>query len=418
MSQRRGRRDLRDVVIVGASLAGYRTAQALRAEGYAGRIHLVGAEPHLPYERPSLSKSYLARTAPEADIWLATLQELDTLDLSLVLGCEAVGLDPDARRVQLSDGSVLNYDAIVVATGAAPRLVAGLTEDSRPATVHTLRTIEDARRLSDLLTPGDGAPSPHLAVIGGGFIGSEVASTGLSLGARVTVIDSCPTPMHSVLHDEVGSALAARHRRAGAELRMGSTVREIMVTPDDAGGHVTDIRMVAGDTLRADLIVVGVGVTPNTGWLESSGLAIDDGIICDQWLRAAPGVWAAGDVTRWRQPDGTSQRLEHWTSTNAQAEHVARALLAGRDAKPFHNVPYFWSDQFGIRLEVLGEPPPECDLHIVWGAIEDDSFVGIYRQHGKVVGAMAMNAVRPFLSARRAAAEAVDWQEAIDRLVW
>ncbi len=418
MSRHRGSRPTRDVVIVGASLAGFRTAQALRAHAFAGRIHLVGAETHLPYDRPSLSKGYLARTDPEADIWLATLQELDTLDLSLSLGRMAMSLDVEARKVELDDGSALSYDQLVVATGASPRLVAGLTESSRPSTVHTLRTIEDARVLSDLLAGGEPGTRPRLVVVGAGFIGSEVASTGLGLGAEVTMIDARPTPMHAVLHDEVGSLLASRQRDANAQLLMGRTVQEIMVTPDEDGGHVTDVRLLDGGSIRADLIVVGVGVTPNTTWLESSGLRIDDGLVCDETLRAAPGVWAVGDVCRWGRRGDPSHRLEHWTNTNAQADHVAQAIVGGARAPVFRNVPYYWSDQFGLRIEVIGEPPPDSDLDVVWGSTGEGSFVGVYRRRGQVAGAVAVNAVRPFLELRRAVAAATDWTEAVARVSW
>lgn len=413
------RRQLDDVVVVGASLAGFRTVQSLRALGYKGRIHLVGAEPHLPYDRPPLSKGYLAQTDPEERIWLATLQELDTLGVALLLGRSAIRVDPGARFIELDDGSRLDYDAVVIATGASPRLIAGLTEASRPASVHTLRTIEDARLLSDLLITEDAIRPPHLVVVGAGFIGSEVASTGLSLGAEVTLVDSRDSPLNMVLHSEVGQILDRLQTNAGAQLRMGSTVREIMVDPD-VGPLRTEVRLDDGGTIRADIIVVGVGVTPNTAWLDNSGLAIDDGLICDETLRATDGVWAAGDVTRWSRPGEVSQRLEHWTNAGAQAEHVARSVLAGPDARPFVNVPYYWSDQFGMRIEVIGIPPAESEVEFVLGSATADSFVALYRSRGQVVGAAAMNATAAFLRVRTALTRAADgdWTNAIQALEW
>jgi 3-phenylpropionate/trans-cinnamate dioxygenase ferredoxin reductase subunit len=403
------RSSLETIVIVGGSLAGYRTAQALRDFGFRGVIHLVGDEPHLPYDRPPLSKEYLARTLQEERIWLASLSELDRLELALELGQTAVSVDVEGRQVELDDGSRLPYDALVVATGARPRLVGGLTPTSRPESVHTLRTIEDARGLSERLTgPSD---QPHqLVVVGGGFIGSEVAWTAQQLGARVTIIDSRDTPMNAVLHSEVGSVLAARQIAAGVELSMRSRVQEIMVSPSmDGQGPYTEVRSQSGVAHRADTVVVGVGVTPNTGWLDGSGLAIDDGLLCDSRLIAGPQIFAAGDVTRWAAADGTTQRLEHWTNASAQALHVARNILAGDAATDFQDIPYYWSDQFGFRLEVVGLPPDHCDLEFAWGSPASDAFLAVYRSHGEVVGCVGLNARDQIRKCRVAFQRADTW---------
>jgi NADPH-dependent 2,4-dienoyl-CoA reductase/sulfur reductase-like enzyme len=415
---RRHDRSLNAVVIVGASLAGYRTAQALREFGFRGSLHLVGEEPHLPYSRPPLSKHYLARTSDESSIWLATLLELDALDLALGLGRTAVNVDLSARYVELDDGERLAYDALVVATGARPRLIAGLTETSRPPSVHTLRTIEDARRLSDVLRPHpDGRPT-DVVVVGSGFIGSEVTSTSLGLGAYVTLVDSGEAPMSAVLHSEMGHILARRHRKAGVNLRSNATVREIMVDPAADSNISTEVRLTSGESLAADAVVVGVGVTPTTGWLQGSGLQLDDGLVCDETLQAYEGVFAAGDVTRWGPPGEPGRRLEHWTNAVAQAEHVARNIMAGPDATPFENIPYYWSDQFGFRLDVVGEPPAGCDLDFVWGTPQTASLVALYRKGAEVLGVVAVDARHQMVTVRRALRGASSWATALDAIAW
>jgi NADPH-dependent 2,4-dienoyl-CoA reductase/sulfur reductase-like enzyme len=402
-------RPLETIVIVGGSLAGYRTAQALRDFGFQGTIHLIGNERHLPYDRPPLSKEYLARTLEEERIWLASLPELDRLELALGLGQTAVAVDVEGRQVELDDGFSLHYDALVVATGARPRLVAGLTPTSRPESVHTLRTIEDARALSERLTEPAGKPH-ELVVVGGGFIGSEVASTAQQLGARVTIIDSRETPMNAVLHADVGALLAARQAAAGVELSMRSRVQEIMVSPGvDGHGPGTEVRSQSGVTHRADTVVVGVGVTPNTDWLEGSGLSIDDGLLCDSRLLAGPQIFAAGDVTRWTTPDGSTRRLEHWTNAGAQALHVARNILADEAATDFQDVPYYWSDQFGFRLEVVGLPPANCDLEFAWGSPTSGAFLAVYRDHGQVVGCVGLDAREQIRKCRLAFQRADSW---------
>jgi NADPH-dependent 2,4-dienoyl-CoA reductase/sulfur reductase-like enzyme len=405
------------VAIVGGSLAGYRTVQALRGFGYRGTIHLIGEEPHLPYDRPPLSKGYVARTLDEDQIWLATLLELDSLGVTLALGRSAIHLDPDGRRLELDDGTQLTYDAVVVATGARPRLVAGLTETSRPPTVRTLRTIEDARYLSDRLAGEGGSSGVQLVVVGAGFIGSEVAWTGLQLGADVTVIDSFDAPMSAALHSEMGEILAVRQRDAGVRLRMQSTVREIMVESDPGGLQRTEVRFADQTSVNADVIVVGVGVAPNTAWLEGSGLTLDDGLVCDAALRAHDGVFGVGDVTRWGNPGGPSRRLEHWTNAAAQAEHVARCIAGADDTMPFTNVPYYWSDQFGFRLEVIGEPPADCDLQIVWGS-PSRSFVALYRRGSEVLGCVGLDARPQMLKMRRALSASASWAETAAAMVF
>lgn len=411
-------RAVQRIVIVGGSLAGFRSADALRSHGFAGSIDLVGSENHLPYDRPPLSKAYLHPEFDEADIWLAGLPELDALNMTLWLGQRAVNVDIESRHVDLENGIRLSYDALIVATGGRPRLVAGLTDHSRPESVLTLRTLEDARDLAERLQRRNGGRPPQLVIVGGGFIGSEVASTGVEIGAEVVVVDSQRTPMGAVLHDQVGEILAELQHEAGVDLRMGKLVKEIMVDTTRSGTELTEVRLESGEVLRAESILVAVGINPNTSWLVDSGLRLDDGLLCDQYLRAHDGVYAVGDVTRWGNPGEPTRRLEHWTNAIAQADHVAQAVLAGEDATPFQNTSYYWSDQFGVRIEVVGDPPEGCDLQFLWGSARQRSFVAAYRMGSEVLGLVSVAANRQMLECRKVMRPDVNWAAALSDINW
>lgn len=392
---------LERIVVVGASLAGLRAVEALRRRGYEGRLVLVGAEPHRPYDRPPLSKDVL-RGAREPDrIALVTQEAFDALDLDLRLGTRATALDRSERAVVLDDGERLAFDGLLVATGAAPRNLPGT-----PALdgIHTLRTLEDC-----LAIRADLERAPRVAVVGAGFIGAEVAATCRQRGLDVTLIERLPVPMAATLGLEIGAICAATHRDQGVDLRCG-----VRVDGFEGGESVERVRLSDGSTVAADVVVVGIGVFPETRWLESSGLTLDDGLVCDETLAAAPGIVAAGDVARWTHPlFGESMRVEHWTNAVEQGEAAAERLLAEPGgAKPFAPVPFVWSDQYDLKIQSAGLMKPDDEVHIAHGSLAERRFVALYGRKGRLVGALAFNRVRFLMDYRRLIREGASWEAA------
>ena len=389
------------IVVVGASLAGLRAVEALRRLGYDGRLVLVGAEPHRPYDRPPLSKEVL-RGAREPDrIALAKPEAFDALDLELRLGTRAIALDPRARAVVLEGGERLDFDGLLVATGATPRRLPGAPAI---AGLHTLRTLDDCIAIRAGLERG-----PRVAVVGAGFIGAEVAATCRQRGLDVTLIETLPVPMATTLGIEIGEICAAAHRDQGVDLRCGVRVDGL-----EGGDRVERVRLSDGTAVAADVIVVGIGVVPETRWLESSGLALDDGLVCDETLAAAPGIVAAGDVARWPNPlFGETMRVEHWTNAVEQGEAAAERLLAqAGDAKPFAPVLFVWSDQYDFKIQSAGLMKPDDEVHIAHGSLADRRFVALYGRKGRLVGALALNRVRFLMGYRRMIREGASWDEA------
>ncbi|HUP86045.1 MAG TPA: FAD-dependent oxidoreductase [Acidimicrobiales bacterium] len=374
---------LETIAVVGASLAGVRSVQALRREGFGGRIVLVGAEQHWPpFDRPPLSKQVLTGDWP-AD--KARLRVGEVFHAELVLGRRAVSLDIAAGEVRLDDESVLAFDGLVVATGASPRILPG----AQPMDgVHVLRTVDDALALRiDLQS------ATRVAVIGAGFIGSEVASSCRALGLDVTLIEALDLPLARILGPAMGEVAAALHRAHGVTLRLAVGVRSVVAGAD---ARVEALTMSDGTSVSADVVVVGIGVTPTTGWLEGSGLVLDDGVVCDEACVAVGSdgrAVAAGDVARWHNPlFDQSMRVEHWTNASDQAAHAARALLRGaREAGAFAPVPYFWSDQHGTKLQFVGTSAATDDVVVVEGSIDDGKFVAGYGRDGVTVGALCVN---------------------------
>jgi NADPH-dependent 2,4-dienoyl-CoA reductase/sulfur reductase-like enzyme len=397
-------------IVVGASLAGLRAAQGLREHGFSGSLVMVGEEPHHPYDRPPLSKQVLAGTWPPERTSLADAEALARLAIETRFGRRAVGLDAAARRVVLDDGAVLEADGIVIATGARPRRLPGT--DAHPS-VGVVRTLEDTAWLRAAIEAA--GPGCRVVVVGAGFIGSEVAATCAGLGCRVTVLEALPTPLAPVLGEEVGAACAALHTRHGVDLRTGAVV-DAVGPPDGAG---TDVALATGNSLPADVIVVGIGVVPNTEWLEGSGLTVDNGVVCDDRLFAADGVVAAGDLARWwwRHPgDEGSVRIEHWEVAAQMGMAAAAALLAGRKAaEAFDPVPYFWSDQYGLRIQVLGHPDPTDEVAVVDGSLEaeDGKFVAIYGRAGRLTAALAVSRPRQLMAFRPLLVAGASWDEAL-----
>ena len=396
---------MRSVVVVGASLAGLRAAEALRHEGFEGALTVVGDEPHRPYDRPPLSKRVLAGE------WGPERTTLDTfggkeLDVEWRLGVGAASLDLGSRTVTLEDGAALAFDGLVIATGAAPRRLPG-TEDR--AGVHVLRTLDDCLALrADL----DAGPR-RVVVVGAGFIGAEVAATCRGRGLDVTLLEALPVPLGRVLGDDIGSVYAAVHRDHGVDVRTG-----VGVAGFDGGDRVERVRLADGTTVGADVVVVGVGVVPATGWLVGSGLTLDDGVVCDETCLAAPGVVAAGDVARWpNRRFGQMMRVEHWDNAIDQGAHAARRLLDGDGpGTPYEPVPWFWSDQYDRKLTMVGRPGPGDEMVVVDGSLAERRFVALYGRAGQVVGALGMNRPAPVMRYRARIADGLAWDDALAEL--
>ncbi|WP_235926801.1 NAD(P)/FAD-dependent oxidoreductase [Actinokineospora pegani] len=375
-----------DVLVVGASAAGLATAEALRRKGFTGSLCLVGEEPHAPYDRPPLSKKVLTGQWTAEQAALRPPEVIAALDADVVLGARASGVDTAAAEVELEDGRRLGYGHLVIATGLVPRVLpafAGL------AGVHTLRTVEDTAALrADLLA------AREVVVLGAGVLGCEIAATARALGLRTTMVDPAPLPMVAQVGAEVGGFLADLHRDQGVEVLTGTKAHAPVV----ADGRVTGVVTSAG-TLDADVVVVAIGSTPATGWLADSGLGIDDGVVCDSRCRAAENVWAVGDVARWHHEGwDRSARMENRTNATEQALAVAGNIL-GAD-RAYTPVPYFWTDQHGVRVQVhgdlLGGP-----LRVVDGDPRDRKFVAVAERDGAVVGVVGWNSAKGVRTARQ-----------------
>ncbi len=396
------------VVVVGASLAGLRAAEEIRHEGHDGPVIIVGDELHAPYDRPPLSKQLLAGTWDVARIHHHAPDKLDTLGLEFRLGRQAVSLDTDVRTVGLSDGTSLAYDGLIVATGTSARRLPG-TEDL--PTVRCLRTLDDCLGIrSDLASAGDGA---KVVVIGAGFIGSEVAATCHALGARVTVVEALPTPLGRVLGDEMGAACALLHRSHGVTLVTGVGVDRL--STETHGGEAVAVHLSDGTYVDADVVVVGIGVTPTVGWLEGSSLSLDNGVVCGETLFAGDRVVAAGDVARWTHPGLDEQlRVEHWTNAAEGGAAAARNLLAGSAAaKPYDPVPFFWSDQYATKIQVIGLPGPDDDVVVVGGSTEESKFVALYRRGDRLRAVLAFSQPRQLMAYRPLLAAGASFDEAL-----
>jgi NADPH-dependent 2,4-dienoyl-CoA reductase/sulfur reductase-like enzyme len=395
------------VVIVGASLAGLRAAETLRAESFAGRVVLIGAERHLPYERPPLSKQFLAGTWGFDRLRLRDPEKLGELELDLRLGHGARALDVDGHRLELDDGSEVGFDGLVIATGAHPRTIPGA---ETIGSVHVLRTLEDSSSLAEATAE----PGVRLAVVGAGFIGSEVAATCRGRGARVTLIEALPVPLARVLGEQIGAACAALHLDHGVELITGVGVSGFRPTGPGAtteGGVELD----DGTVVPAQVVLIGTGVVPSTGWLAGSGLEVRDGVVADATLHAADDIVVAGDVARWYdQGVGDHVRIEHWTNASEQGVAAARSLLAGRlHASPYVPVPYFWSDQYDVKIQVLGHPRPDDETVVVEGSIAERRFVALYGRAGRLTGALGFSRPRQLMRYRQLLEAGASFDEAL-----
>jgi NADPH-dependent 2,4-dienoyl-CoA reductase/sulfur reductase-like enzyme len=356
---------LETIAVVGASLAGLRAVETLRRRGFDGRLVLIGAERELPYDRPPLSKEVLRG-------------------------------DWDAERTAL-----LRFDGLVIATGAAARRLPDVPDLEG---IFTLRSLDDSLAIRAACEG-----SPRVLVVGAGFIGGEVAASCRARGLDVTLVEALSHPLGRAVGPEIGAVCAGLHVDHGVDLRCGVSVAKL-----EGARRVERVELSDGTRLEADLVIVGIGVTPETGWLEGSGLALDDGVVCDETCATrVPGIVAAGDVARWYNPlFGERMRVEHWMNASEQGPAAAERLLDA-NAAPFANVPFFWSDQFDAKIQSAGRMRPGDEMRIVEGSLEERRFVALYGRGGRLSGAVAFNRPRPLLRFRRRIGERISWEEAL-----
>jgi NADPH-dependent 2,4-dienoyl-CoA reductase/sulfur reductase-like enzyme len=404
--------ELDDIVVVGSSLAGLRACETLRQDGHSGRITLVGAEPGEPYDRPPLSKKVLAGEWEADRTRLRKPEEFASLDLTLRLGVKASALDTAARTVSLEDGTSLPFDGLVIATGSTPRRLPGQpTLDG----VTELRTLADSLGLRARIADG----TARVIVIGAGFIGLEVAATARQQGCSVTVLEGAPAPMIRGLGPDMGLAVASVHGRHEVEMRCGVQVHAI----EGDGTRVTGVRLADGEFVPADVVVVGVGVAPAVEWLNDSGLALRDGVLCDSTLNAGvPGVYAAGDCARWPNlafegHDDVEMRVEHWTNAAEQGAAAARNMLAvarGEQPEAYVSVPFFWSDQFESRIQFVGRAHGGDDIHVFAGST-DGAFAALFGWEGRLRGVLGVSMPKMVMPFRALIAQRASWDEALEK---
>ncbi|WP_369141984.1 NAD(P)/FAD-dependent oxidoreductase [Streptomyces sp. R44] len=393
---------MRAVAVVGASLAGLSAARSLRKQGYDGRLVVIGDERHRPYDRPPLSKEFLAGTLDEADLALEADDE--ELGAEWLLGTRAAGLDRGERVVRLADGRKVRVDGLVIATGAAARRLPGA---EGLAGVHVLRTLDDARALRDELARGG-----RLVVIGGGFIGAEVASTAHALGLDVTVVEAAPTPLAGPLGAAMGGIVSALHTDHGVRLLCGVGVKGLSGGEHirrGARGSVDAVLLEDGRSIPADIVVVGVGARPCVEWLEGSGVELDNGVKCGADGRTSlAGVVAVGDCANWYDPRaGAHRRVEHWTGARERPDAAVATLLAGGAVEPgAPRPPYFWSDQYGVKIQFAGHAAGADSVAVEEGAVDDRNVLAVYRRAGEPVAVLGMNQPRLFTRWRKRLAAA------------
>ena len=395
------------IVVVGASLAGLWACESLRNNGYTGTITLVGAETHQPYDRPPLSKSLLKGEMEPDRILLRKPDALAESDLDLRLGVRATAFDAVTLAVTLDTGEVVVGDGVIIATGSAPRALPGQPVFDG---ITMLRTLDDSldlrRRLAD---------HPRVVVIGAGFIGLEVAATATLTGCAVTVLEGAPAPMMRGLGAEMGEVVARVHLRNGVDVRCGVQVAGL----EGDGERVTGVRLGDGEVVPADVVVVGIGVSPATEWLAGSGLDVRDGVVCDEALRAASRVYAAGDCARWVNrlfgETGEEMRVEHWTNAAEQGSAAAANLLAelaGQEGTAYAPVPFFWSDQFDSRIQFVGRAHGDDEVRVITGDL-DGKFVALYGHAGRLRGVLGVGMPKPVMRMRKLLGERASWDDAV-----
>jgi 3-phenylpropionate/trans-cinnamate dioxygenase ferredoxin reductase subunit len=381
-------------VIVGGGVGGGTAALALRAEGFTGRVTVLCDEPRAPYSRPPLSKSVLRGTEDPARTQLRPSAWFDKLDIEVRTSTRAVDLDLDRRMVRLSDGEELVYDRALIATGGRARTLPG-TEDV-PG-VHTLRTVDDSVAIGRRLLPG-----ARLVVVGGGFIGGEVAASARQLGCEVTVLEGQAAPLERILPPTLAGLYMRLHTEHGVRFHTGVAVSDLHHGSDGLAAHAA-----SGEIFPADVIVVGIGMVPNDDLAVRAGLHVDNGVVVDAQLRtSAADVFAVGDVANAPQPFlGGRARIEHWQNAQHQAKVAARNMLGG--AEEFAEVPWVWSDQYDLNIQITGRPDPGDQVHLR-GDLDGWSFSSVLTRDGVLVGCVGFNRADDVRAVRRLMTERLD----------
>ncbi|MEY4130961.1 MAG: hypothetical protein RLZZ31_1085 [Actinomycetota bacterium] len=399
--------ELPTIAIVGASLAGLSAARTLRREGFNGSIVVLDADPALPYDKPPLSKQLLAGDWDPEKIVLSAVNE--DLQLDLRRATRAIALDTANRQLTFTtsqsaasdvapgERETLTYDGLILACGASARWLPGT---QGIAGVHVVRSLDDSLQLRDEL---EANPS-RVVVIGAGFIGAEVASTCRKRGLNVTLIEAMPLPLGHILGEQVGEVCAEIHRMNGVDLRLGTGIEKLNTIQTDEGERVVGVTLSNGETIDAEVVVIGIGVAVNTQWLENSGLQLENGIVCDNTLKAAANVVACGDIARYPSARmGQMVRIEHWEHAIAGGEAAARTLLAEMSGQPgpvFDALPWFWSDQYDRKIQLAGRPGPDDSFEIVHGSLEEFRFVALYGKGDKLTAVLGMNRPRHVVQLR------------------
>jgi len=368
----------RAFVIVGAGLAGAKAAEALRGGDFDGQLTVIGEESHQPYERPPLSKDYLAGKAERDSVFVHDQAWYRQQDIGLRLGRQAAAVNRAARQVLLDDGTSLPYDKLLIATGSSPRRLANASG------VHYLRTIDDSDRLRDILATGS-----HLAVIGGGWIGLEVTAAARQAGLQVTVLENLELPLLRVLGREMAQVFADLHRSQGVSLRLG--VRIEGISSSDGTATATGVRLGDGTRIEADAVVAGIGAMPRISLAADAGLEVTDGIVTTAALRTSdPDIFAAGDVASAYHPLlGRHIRVEHWANALKQPA-VAAAAMLGQDVR-YEDLPYFYTDQYDLGMEYLGDVRDGYDQVVVRGDVDGREFIAFWLKDGRVLAGMNVN---------------------------
>jgi NADPH-dependent 2,4-dienoyl-CoA reductase/sulfur reductase-like enzyme len=393
---------MRDVVVVGASLAGLRAAESLRTAGFDGSITVIGDERHMPYDRPPLSKRLLAGDWEVDRIALRKPDDIASLDVDWRLSTRAVALDVAQRRVELAGGEHVRFEGAILATGSRPRTLPA--QEGLPDVV-VLRSVDEALDLRERIAGG----GKRVVVVGAGFIGLEVAATARKLGNEVLVLEGASAPLIRGLGAAMGAAIAAVHGDHGVEVRCGVTIEGLQpgAVLIDGGWHEP-----------ADVVVVGIGVTPATDWLASSGLTLRDGVVCGSDLNTGvPLLYAAGDIVRWYNPlFDEEMRVEHWTNAAEQGALAATNLLAeatGQRTAPYAPVPFFWSDQYDRRIQFLGRASGDDEVQVVSGSVVARQFVALYGSGGRLRGVLGLNAPKQVMPFRSLLLDRITWEDAL-----